>query len=230
MNNRIPSVPLQQRVWTGLRYAESWEMFIDQLFDLVPFKDLKKAFHEDMLKRPHKMNAFKRPVGMNEFSFWEHFKVNFGGFYRWYNTTTYNRNEGFLKKSDMIDFFFSIIKTKAQLKTFIEEQYERDEGILHLRNIPQSLQKVIARKKAAEINMLNKKGIPKDVQRIIMSKSNGNVSSQFSRGLLRKFNFKKTNFGRKKWTRNQNGRLNRTPSWMIEEHRRIPYINRYVSP
>lgn len=225
MNNRIPSVPLQQRK-EGFAYEESWEMFIDLLFELVPFKDLKKAFHDDMLKRPHKMDAFKRPVGYNEFSFWEHFKVNFGGFYRW-NDTTYNRNEGFLKKSDMINFFFSIIKTKAQLKTFLENQYDLNEGKIHLRNVPQSLQKVIARKKAADINMLNKKGIPKDVQRMIMNKAfyslNGTGNTSF-----RKFNFKESNFGRKQMIRNQNGRLKRIPSWMISERARmrIPLANR----
>ena len=119
---------------------ESWNIFLDRLFEIFPFKDLKKAFHKDMLKRPHDMNAFKRFE--NEFCLWDEWKWAFG------------RDRRKLKKTDLINVLFSFIKTKDHLYSFLDSQYGIPDGLIRFAEIPQSLQKVLELQAAAKINAL----------------------------------------------------------------------------
>ena len=184
---------------------ETYNIYLMRLFKIFSFKDLKKAFHKDMLNQPEGMLAFRRIE--NEFCLWDKWKWAFG------------RGRRKLKKTDLINVLFSFIKTKGHLYSFLDSQYGIDDGLIRLVDVPQSLQKVLEQQRIAKIKALNKKGIPKELQQIIIRQANyEQASGHFS--TLNKFKFKECNFGAKTWIRNRSGRIQRTPSKYFEERER----------
>ena len=159
-----------------------YTIFLNRLFKVFTYNELKDAFYHDIINNGSKYYFFQKMR------------------YRKSISSEFIEMSGLaVSQQQLIDFMFENIKTKDTLFKFVSKQMLSLQGDqILIRHIPKVLREKITKLQTTKLKALE--GLPRDIKHTIIANNNTNI-------LMKKFHNDETQYGQKKWKRNTKQRL-----------------------